>query len=296
MRCIKLFSILSAVICVNLLGCNNAVVEKEVIATAAADSAKAFTVKYAANLIDLADNKNLKTILSQGWQLEDDLETLTMSNDAQGILPFRSFYLSSDSTYVMNPRNAIIFGHWQYDEVNKLITLNEADGGKTVYKIGALGQKELIVINKGEGSITQLKFIAAGKQYKQAINDPFHVSNNGWRIAPKKLESDKAILERLKGFIRFHILFYRDNLAKDEKTISFYGFPTCLRWYAGGIYLTKQKDLAPNWYQCFYNKEQALKAYAMMDKALAKKYTWEKSRVNWVIKNLGVLEQIYNQL
>jgi hypothetical protein len=85
-------------------------------------------------------------------------------------------------------------------------------------------------------------------------------------------------------------------LAKEEKTISFYGFPTCLRWYAGGIYLTKQKDLAANWYQCFYNKEQALKAYAMMDKALSKKYTWEKSRVNWVIKNLGVLEQIYNQL
>ena len=165
-----------------------------------------------------------------------------------------------------------------------------------MYKIGAVGHKELIVINKGEGSITQLKFVSAGKQYKEYKEDPFHVSNNSWRIAPTKSESELAIRERLKGFVRFHILFYRDNLAKDEKVISFYGFPTCLRWYAGGIYLTKQKNIASNWYQCFYNKKQALEAYAMMEKALAKKYTWEKSRVNWVIKNLGVLEQIYNQL
>ena len=292
----KISSIIFLFAGICLLACTAAVVEKQSSVTAAADSAKAITIKYAANLKDLEGNKSLKTILSQGWQLEDDLETLTMSNDAEGILPFRSFYLSGDGTFVKNPRNAIIVGNWQYDEGNKTITLNEADGSKTVYKIGAVGHKELIVINKGEGSITQLKFVSAGKQYKEYKEDPFHVSNNGWRIAPTKSESELAIRERLKGFVRFHILFYRDNLAKDEKVISFYGFPTCLRWYAGGIYLTKQKDIAANWYQCFYNKEQALEAYAMMEKALAKKYIWEKSRVNWVIKNLGVLEQIYNQL
>jgi len=296
MKFLQSFLIPGSVVFVCLLSCNNAVVDNEKITATAADSAKQITVKYAANLVDLTGNNNLKTIVCQGWQLQDDLETLTMSNDAEGMLPFRSFYLSSDATFVMNPRNSIVFGNWQMDEKNKTITLNQADGGKTVYKIEDLQQKQLIVTNKSEGSTTQLKFVSAGYQYKLLLNDPFHTSNNTWRIAPKKIESDSAIRERLKGFVRFHILFYRDNLAKDEKSISFYGFPTCLRWYAGGIFLTKQKDLAANWYQCFYNKEQALKAYAMMDKALAKKYTWEKSRVNWVIKNLGVLEQISNQL
>jgi len=296
MKFLQSFLIPGSVVFVCLLSCNNAVVDNEKITATAADSAKQITVKYAANLADLTGNNNLKTIVCQGWQLQDDLETLTMSNDAEGMLPFRSFYLSSDATFVMNPRNSIVFGNWQMDENNKTITLNQADGGKTVYKIEDLQQKQLIVTNKSEGSTTQLKFVSAGYQYKLLLNDPFHTSNNTWRIAPKKIESDSAIRERLKGFVRFHILFYRDNLAKDEKSISFYGFPTCLRWYAGGIFLTKQKDLAANWYQCFYNKEQALKAYAMMDKALAKKYTWEKSRVNWVIKNLGVLEQISNQL
>lgn len=296
MKFLQSFLIPGSVVFVCLLSCNNAVVDNEKITATAADSAKQITVKYAANLVDLTGNNNLKTIVCQGWQLQDDLETLTMSNDAEGMLPFRSFYLSSDATFVMNPRNSIVFGNWQMDEKNKTITLSQADGGKTVYKIEDLQQKQLIVTNKSEGSTTQLKFVSAGYQYKLLLNDPFHTSNNTWRIAPKKIESDSAIRERLKGFVRFHILFYRDNLAKDEKSISFYGFPTCLRWYAGGIFLTKQKDLAANWYQCFYNKEQALKAYAMMDKALAKKYTWEKSRVNWVIKNLGVLEQISNQL
>jgi hypothetical protein len=102
---------------------------------------------------------------------------------------------------------------------------------------------------------------------------------------------------RLKQFIWFHILFYRDNLGNDEKRISFYGFPTCLKWYAGGIFMIKEKDLPPNWFDCFYNKEQALEAYKMMESIIGKRYIWSRDKsVSWVAKNLSVLEQMYRKL
>jgi len=295
MKVKSLFSIVASLIF--FAGCNgnkkNSTTDNAI--QPALDSAKQITDKYAAALTSLDKEKNIFNLLCQGWQMEDDLESLS-SSDAQGILPFRSFYLFDDSTFVKNPRNALSYGKWQFNDADKLITLNENDGNKTVYKIGALAVKELVVINKGEESLTKLKFVSAGKHYKNKTDDPFYIANNLWRIAPKKAESDEEIRKRLKGFVWFHILYYRSNLALDEKTISFYGFPTCLRWYAGGIFLTKEKDLAPNWFDCFYNKEQAMKAYKMMDQVIGKKYKWEKARVNWVIKNLGVLEQMYHQL
>ncbi len=251
---------------------------------------------YKKALVNLSANENLTEVLCQGWELEDDLEALTNSNDPSGIYPFRAFYLSPDFTFIKNPRNAMVYGSWVYDASNKTITLNAKDGSRDVYKIGRLDPKELIVINSGIGSVTQLKYVAGGMRYADKGANPYHISNNQWRIASKKPEADPAIRNRLKAFLKFHILFYRDNLAREQKAISFYGFPTCIKWYAGGIFIIKKEDLADNWFTCFYNKEQAMKAYMMMDEIIGKKYNWPKEKMSWVKKNLMVLEQMYDRL
>ncbi|MFZ4057140.1 MAG: hypothetical protein ACOYKE_03340, partial [Ferruginibacter sp.] len=152
------------------------------------------------------------------------------------------------------------------------------------------------IVNVGIKSETILRFVSSGKQYLQPTDDPFHISNNQWRIKPIKSESDAAILQRVKDYLHFHILYYKDAIAKDAKVVSFYGFPTCLKWYAGGIYIIKKDKLSEDWANCFYNETQAMKAYALVDNLLSKKYTWPKDNSNWVKKNLAVLEQMYKNL
>ena len=283
-------------ICLYLLSCSNNAGNSKTTVKNATDSANEIKAKYAGNLLDLSGNKNLHELLCQGWELYEDLENLPNSSEAEGMLPFRSFYLSTDSTYIRNPRNLMEYGRWRFDDAAKMIVLQERSGGKTEYKLGGLAVKELIVVKKGESNDAKLRFVSSGKQYRNASDNPFHISNNLWRVAPKNAESDAAVKQRLKEFIHFHILFYRDNLAKDEKAISFYGFPTVLKWYAGGIFIIKEKDLPNNWIQCFYNKAQAQKARAMMEEVVGKKYQWPKGNISWVIKNLNVLEQMYQQL
>lgn len=283
-------------ICIILFSCSSNPKESSSHLKTSIDTAYEIKAQYAANLTDLSDNKNIDTLLCQGWMLDEDLENLSVSSQEEGILPFRSFYLSADATFIMNPRNMLEYGHWKFDETSKVITLLKSNGGKTEYKLGALTPKELIVVNVGEANNIKQHFIAPAKRYNDVSKDPYHISNNQWRVSPQKQETDEEIRKRLKSFLNFHLLFYRDNLANDEKTISFYGFPTCIKWYAGGIFIIKEKDLSENWIKCFYNKGQAQKARAIMEEVIGKKYQWKKGNISWVIKNLNVLEQMYEKI
>ncbi len=258
----------------------------------AVDSTKKANQIYTGKLTDLSGSRDMAELLCQGWELEDDLDGMQSSDEPMGILPFRSYYLSGDSTFVKNPRNMMEYGRWQFNQEQKTITFHYSKGVRDIYKIAALAPDELVLVNTGIESVTKLKFVASGKKYNDISDDPFHISNNQWRLHPKKSENEEQIRQRLKACLHFNVLFYRDNLAKESKTISFYGLPTCLKWYAGGIYMIKEPDLKENWFYCFYNKEQGLVAYKMMSVLLTKKYNWPKGKMNWVKKNLHVLEQM----
>lgn len=276
------------------VSCSNS--ENSNITKAAADSAKKANQIYTGKLSDLSGSRDITQLLCQGWELEDDLDGIHSSDEPMGIIPFRSYYLSGDSTFVKNPRNMMEYGKWQFDKEQKTITLRYSKGEKDMYKIAALAPDELVLVNTGIESVTKLKFVAAGKRYNNIADEPFHISNNEWRIHPKKPETEEQIRRRLKAYLHFNILFYRDNLAKESKAISFYGLPTCLKWYAGGIYIIKEPELKENWFYCFYNKEQGLSAYKMMGALLTRKYDWPKGKMNWVKKNLSVLEQMEERL
>ncbi|MFT3681013.1 MAG: hypothetical protein QM791_12115 [Ferruginibacter sp.] len=261
-----------------------------------ADSASAVTETYRQQLQTLSGIKNISQMLAQDWILEDDKESLTYSDNPEGMYVVRSINLSSDGSFTKDVRNYMQYGNWEFDEASKKIILEYHDGTKDVYKIIKLAADELVMINSGIESITQLKYVSDAKRYREPADDPFHISNNQWRIKPSKKEAEEQVRQRMKDYLHFHILFYRDFLARDEKKISFYGFPTCLKWYAGGIYIVKEADLAENWFKCFYNKENAMKGYKMMDDIIGKKYQWPKGNISWVQKNLAVLEQMYAKL
>ena len=248
-----------------------------------------------AGLVYLDTAENIYNILCQSWVMADDAEALEgMDENSKFEIPYRSFYFSTKGSFVKNPRNTFDYGTWSFDEAAKTITINNViDKEKDIYKIASLAADELILVNTGINSTTNLKFIAPGLRFKNANDEPFFVDNNRWRIKPKQKEPDSAIHQRLKENLHFFILFYKDVLAKDEKTVSFWGLPSCFKWYGGAIFIKKENELKENWVDCFYNKEQAMKAYAVAEKLMEKKYVWPKGEQNWIKQNLAVLEQMY---
>ncbi len=247
-------------------------------------------------LVSLANEKDIAALLCQGWELNEDLENIANNNSPMGMLPFRSFYLATDSTFIRMPRNEMQYGKWAYNDAAKTIALNYKNGAKEVLKIAAISSTELVLVNPAEDGKKQLKFKGKGSRYENKTEDPYYYSNQLWRIASKKAETDAEISKRVKDYIHFFILFYSDHIGRDEKTISFYGFPSCIKWYAGGIFMVKESDLDENWYACFYNKEQALKGYKLMEGIVTKKYNWSKDKIAWEKKNLLVLQQMYEKM
>jgi len=282
---------------VALLSCNNATDKKTDSKNDAGKStgnSSAEKTEYSNLVTDLSGSQDMYKILCQSWEHADDLDALKdMSDDSQIEIPFRSFYFFADGSFVKNPRNALDYGLWSYDDAGKTITLNYVlEKGKDVYKIAALASDELKLVNKGVNSNTVLKFIGLGKSFIKPEDDPYHISNNQWRLKPSQKEADAEIQKRLKDNLHFFVLFYRNAVAKDAKTANTWGLPACLKFYGGGIYITKKEQLNENWIKCFYNKDQAMKAYEIMDKVMDKKYAWPKGETNWLKQNLSVLEQM----
>jgi hypothetical protein len=250
------------------------------------------------NLVYLDTAENIYNILCQDWVMEDDAEGLEgMTESSKFEIPYRSLYFSTKGTFVKNPRNSFDYGNWTYDDAAKTITINNSiDRATDVYKIAKITYDELTLVNVGVNSATNLKFIGPGKRFKNANEEPYCLENNRWRIKPKSRETDSMIHRRLKENIYFFVLFYRSALAKDDKTVSFWGLPSCFKWYGGAIYLKKEEELKENWINCFYNKEQAMQAYALADKLLSQKYDWPKGEQNWLKLNLAVVELMYKKI
>jgi hypothetical protein len=244
---------------------------------------------------DLSAEKNIENLLAQNWTNSDDLQALRDYNNGSLEFPVRTFCMFTDKTVVKNVRNYMETGTWSFDNDAKIITF-KFDGTKDVYKLRALAQDELRLTNIGIHSETVLVFSSDAKRHKNAVTDPFFKSNLTWRIAPQQAETDEQIKQRVKQYLEFFLLYYKDCIARRAEVVSFYGFPSCLKWYAGGIYIQSDKDILQNWYALFYNRQQGEKGLKMVSKLLEKKYTWPTGNQNWIKKNLFVLEAMYKNL
>ena len=291
-------NILTAILVLWLFNACNSQHQSPVSGADSTDSSISDKQLYKDLIADLSPSRDIFSLLCQTWTVEDDLEATQSTDDATGDLVSRSFHFFSDHSFVSNPRNELGFGKWSFDDKAKTITLeyDHHTGRTTVYKIGAISAHELKLLKVGEDRRNILTFVSSGLNYKEVKEDPYHIANNLWRIHPEHRETDAEIKARLKLCVHFYCLFYRDALIREEKKISFYGFPTCFKWYAGGIYLIKGKELEKNWDACFYNMEQVRQGYAIMDTLIGKKYVWPKGERNWVKSNLSVLQQMYKEL
>jgi hypothetical protein len=295
---VNIIKLTCLVICMFIISCNDKKASKvgEDTVTVVEDEKVVVDGSRGLEMVDLSESQDIKDLLAQGWEREDDMAELAgVEDDGGPKLAFRGLYLATDNNLTQNPRNEITFGKWSYNDAKKTITLNDKHGSGT-YKIRAIAPDELQLVGaEGDGDGV-VKYTSFAMRTRLKEDDPFYIANNRWRIKPLKPETDEAIYKRLTECIRFFVLFYKDMVAKDAQTVSFYGLPCCLKFYGPGIFIQKKTELQSDWIQCFYNKDQAMKAYTMMDKVIGKKYTWPKGSMNWVKKNADVLEQMYDNI
>ncbi|MEP7109081.1 MAG: hypothetical protein ABI760_13900 [Ferruginibacter sp.] len=247
------------------------------------------------SLTDLTSSTDIKKLLCQDWEYKEDAEDAALSGGGAGLeIPYRGLSFFGDATVVENPRDQIHFGKWNLNELNKMIDIEFSNGSKAQYKIAAIGARQMILLNTINKK--KIEYRADAKMQKRPEDDPFHGSNNQWRIKPGHTESDSAIKTRTEQCVLFYAKFLEDNAGRGGNIISFVGLPTCFKWYRGGVSVTAKDKLEAKWLNCYYNREQGLKAHKMLESIISKKYKWNRKETNWVKQSAGVVKQIYDTL
>ncbi|MEO7444248.1 MAG: hypothetical protein ABIT96_02240 [Ferruginibacter sp.] len=279
--------------CILLFSCNSKKgkkpSEESIRTTMAFDTAN--------RMVDLSGEKSLRSLVSQNWEYEEDAEEAERMKLTDGLeVPYRSICFSEDGTYIKNPRGSFSTGAWKLDSEKKPVVISCASSDKESfsYLLARVSAENMVLNLSGEKN--NIELVSSGWRYKNEKENPFHISNNGWRIKPGKSETPQAIKERLRGCLDFFILFYDDHIYRKTQVVSLYGLPSPFRWYAGGIYLQKKDKLNPNWVSSYYNESEAMKSYALADKLLSQKYTWPKGEKNWLKQNVYVLRQMKEKL
>ena len=208
-------------------------------------------------------------------------------------MPYRGLSFFEDGSVTENPRGQMHFGKWRLDDATKVIDVKLDNGEKVKYKIGGIGAREMLLMNMADKKKTA--YIADAKVQLVATDDPFYPLNNKWRIKPARAETDSAIKLRTQQCILFYAKFLNDNAQRGDNTISFVGLPACFKWYRGGVSVVGKDKLEERWINCFYNKAQALKAHAMLEDVISKKYNWNKAETNWVKQSADVMMQMYDK-
>ena len=230
-------------------------------------------------------------LLCQAWQDSTDVaDGILAGSGSSGMeIPFHGFYFFNNGIVVQNPRDYMKIGKWHYDTLTKHIILVFKDAATADYKVKSLDVHRL-ELQAGNGEVAVYK--SDGLQRTDVNDEPFYPANNIWRIKPASAETNTEIKNRVVSCLLFYHKFLQDNTDRHAKMISFYGLPSCFKWYAGGIHLIKENELAKSWTDIFYNAADASKAYIILDKMISKKYNWNKEEKHWVKQNADVLKQM----
>lgn len=249
----------------------------------------------AAAVNDLSVADNMQDIICQCWDNKEDADDLA-ANNYEGDLEivYRGFCFYKDGSMYKNHRNHLQAGTWQLLDKQKpyVISIKYKNGSRESYKLASLKPKAMsLAINDDAGS-KLVEYEGEGFSHKIPEEDPFYKSNNAWRIKPSAAETDAQLKKRVAAMLHFWVLYYDHCINADLKVVNFTGLTTPYRWYAGGIYLKKEKELLQNWFDCFYDRDQAMKAYKMASELLDVKYEWPKNESSWLKKNVYVLRQM----
>ena len=245
------------------------------------------------SVVNLTAANSISELLCQNWEDKADVEDGILNGSGDLEIPFHGYSFFDDGSVVKDPRDKMKIGTWTLAESTKNITILFNDKTRQEAHIQGLGIKDLLLKT---GDKAAAKFVADGKVSKTVIDDPFYPANNKWRLKPSKSENDAAIKQRIIECVLFYSKFFKNNADHGYSTISFYGIPTCFKWYNGGISITNKDKLAEKWIDCFYNKAQAIQGQQLLEKFITKKYNWNKAEPKWTKKSADVLLQMADSL
>lgn len=253
------------------------------------------------DLTNLTEAK-ISTLLCQEWNLKkiegSSEESQVWTKDNERIFP--GFVFFPDSIVVENPHDKKRIGTWTAvsSPEGAELQLTFSGGVKRILLLKNVTAKTLLMQEVQSGKEPK-KWImeATGKVLQNYKDNPFYPDHIQWMFRPKKKESDAELFSRVRAMVWFYGLYYRYNIKMNADVITYKGLPEVFVWYNRGIGLPEKGLIETSFVNCFYNKDQANKAYDFLRKLLVDyEYKWPKKQNVWLYATHDVLGQMVHKI
>lgn len=153
-----------------------------------------------------------------------------------------------------------------------------------------------IVENPTEDLNAKFKLVNDGVMLTDYKTDPFYGLNNKWRQRPDRKETYEEIRERLLNYILHVAYLLRAANERGDGIVSFAHSQGIIKVYRGGIGRLPKNLIDKSWIHCFYDEEDALKAYNLFSNYLKNGVYKGGTTGNWVKDDSELLLNIFYQI
>jgi hypothetical protein len=205
------------------------------------------------------------------------------------------WHFFGDGTLVELAGQEYRLGKWSSTDDNKTIEIQlDGDKNKDNFVVDYLSSDSVnIKIGTGKQA-NRVGFKNDGAQFEKPEDNPYHPSNNTWRIKPSTAESDAQIKERVKNHLTHLIKILEAGTKHQMKVMSFRSSPSMFHQYNGGVGLETASKVQEGWTNCFFDKKDAKKAYDMMEKSMKVNGSAKTdAKNNWAQNNLIIFKFLH---
>lgn len=255
------------------------------------------------NPVALLEKLNAKTWIVTDYQPKNPAASGNIEeklrNESSGTIRVTKgmfFQIFQDKTIAFVEGNSYYSGTWEFDENSKMVVAKTTfnDKRKTLkLKVKTIDQNKLtaeITENDVEGSI---KCEYDNYVYAAPDNSPWHPVNNRWRIKADTAESNPKLLARFKNHVQHYITLLQAMVDNKGNTLSVLNSPSCIQIYNGGIGIRDAEGIDKEWYDTFYNMEDANKCIGIFETVITRYPYQGSSTGKWSEDDLRVLKALY---
>jgi hypothetical protein len=187
-------------------------------------------------------------------------------------------------------------GNWHFLKKNNSLSLIKA--GKTsspvLIKIekNATGKQVLSLLTEDKSLL--VKYIKEAVPLKTFTNDPFHKTNNQWRIKPAQAEDSAQLTSRLTNYLKHLAFILKAAQERKLEIVSFEFSQGPVKIYNGGIGAHPYDIVPAMWKKCFYNEADAFTTYRSYEKYLMNNHYKGAGTGDWIEDDYNILLSIYS--
>jgi len=204
------------------------------------------------------------------WKVSEIIEVESENSEINDMMESIAREMFISKGYMLNFYSDKVYSDVTGNEYNSGIwslsgkELNFGENKMTVEKTEVINKKRYLtgIVNLNDSKLkVKLKFVKKGSELKNFKKDPFYPSNNKWRNKPNHSENQEEIVERLLNYIKHLAYIFKASDERGDHIASWKSSYGIIRVFGNGIGIEKIENIDENWINCFYNKEEALKAY-----------------------------------